>query len=72
VIPACQISVCDQAVNSHLTTGFRQGDEYCQAPPKPGTVPDSISDFIAEGRWQPAEKAQAPLVNAFKKEHGMK
>jgi hypothetical protein len=42
------------------------------APPKPGSLPDPISDFIAEGRWQPAEKAQAPLVNAFKKEHGMK
>jgi ribonuclease Z len=42
------------------------------APPKPGTVPDPISDFIKEGRWKPAEKAQADLVNKFKKAHGMK
>jgi ribonuclease Z len=44
-------------------------------PPKPparGTVPDPISDFIKAGRWMPAEKAQAPMVNKFKKEHGLK
>jgi len=43
-------------------------------PPKPpasGTVPDPISDFIKAGRWKPAEKAQAPMVNEFKKEHGL-
>jgi len=44
-------------------------------PPKPparGTVPDPISDFIKAGRWQPAEKAQAPMVNKFKKENNLK
>ncbi|MBW2282827.1 MAG: MBL fold metallo-hydrolase [Deltaproteobacteria bacterium] len=43
-------------------------------PPKPparGTVPDPISDFIKAGRWKPAEQAQAPMVNEFKKEHGL-
>jgi len=43
-------------------------------PPKPparGTLPDPISDFIKAGRWQPAEEAQAPMVDAFKKEHGL-
>ncbi len=42
------------------------------APPAPGTVPDPISDFIKAGRWQPAEEAQAPMVNKFKKEHKLK
>jgi ribonuclease Z len=44
-------------------------------PPKPpakGSVPDPISDFIKAGRWKPAEKAQAPMVDAFKKENGLK
>ena len=41
-------------------------------PPKAGTVPDPISDFIKGGRWQPAEKAQAELVDDFKKENDMK
>jgi ribonuclease Z len=44
-------------------------------PPKPparGTVPDPISDFIKAGRWMPAEKAQAEMVDKFKKEHGLK
>jgi ribonuclease Z len=44
-------------------------------PPKPpakGSVPDPISDFIKAGRWQPAEQAQASMVNAFKKEHDLK
>jgi ribonuclease Z len=44
-------------------------------PPKPpakGSVPDPISDFIKAGRWMPAEKAQAPMVDAFKKQHGLK
>ncbi|MBW2363314.1 MAG: hypothetical protein JRG84_20645 [Deltaproteobacteria bacterium] len=43
-------------------------------PPKPpakGSVPDPISDFIKTGRWKPAEEAQAPMVNEFKKEHGL-
>jgi len=42
------------------------------APPAPGTVPDPISDFIKAGRWQPAEVAQAPMVDQFKKDHNMK
>ncbi len=41
------------------------------APPAPGTVPDPISDFIKEGRWQPAEEAQAPMVDEFKKENNL-
>jgi ribonuclease Z len=43
-------------------------------PPKPparGSVPDPISDFIKAGRWKPAEEAQAPMVNEFKKESGL-
>jgi ribonuclease Z len=43
-------------------------------PPKPparGSVPDPISDFIKAGRWQPAEQAQAPMVEKFKKENGL-
>ncbi len=44
-------------------------------PPKPparGSLPDPISDFIKAGRWKPAEEAQAPMVEEFKKTHGMK
>ena len=41
------------------------------APPAPGTIPDPISDFIMEGRWQPAEEAQAPMVDEFKKEYNL-
>ncbi len=44
-------------------------------PPKPpakGSMPDPITDFIKAGRWQPAEQAQAEMVEEFKKEHGMK
>ena len=44
-------------------------------PPKPparGTVPDPMTDFIKQGRWQPAEKAQAPMVDKFKKENNLK
>jgi len=43
-------------------------------PPKPparGSVPDPISDFIKAGRWQPAEQAQASMVNEFKKENDL-
>ena len=42
------------------------------APPKPGTVPDPMTDFIKAGRWQPAIEAQSDLVNKFKKQHKMK
>jgi hypothetical protein len=31
-----------------------------------------MTDFIKQGRWQPAEKAQAPMVDAFKKENNLK
>ena len=41
------------------------------SPPAPGTVPDPISDFIKAGRWQPAEEAQAPMVNKFKKDNNL-
>jgi ribonuclease Z len=40
-------------------------------PPKKGTVADPISDFIKAGRWGPAEKAQAPMVEQFKKENNL-
>lgn len=42
------------------------------APPKAGTVPDPMTDFIKEGRWQPAIEAQGDLVKEFKKSHKMK
>ena len=41
------------------------------APPAPGTVPDPISDFIKAGRWQPAEEAQATMVDKFKKDNNL-
>jgi ribonuclease Z len=41
-------------------------------PPAAGTVPDPLTDFIKSGRWQPAEKAQAPMVDKFKKENNLK
>jgi ribonuclease Z len=41
-------------------------------PPAKGTVPDPITDFIKEGRWEPAEAAQAEMVKAFKKKYNMK
>ena len=40
-------------------------------PPAKSSVPDPITDFIKAGRWKPAEEAQAPMVNEFKKEHGL-
>ncbi len=43
-------------------------------PPKPparGSMTDPISDFVKAGRWQPAEQAQAQMVEKFKKEHGL-
>jgi len=42
------------------------------APPAPGTVPDPISDFIKAGRWEPAEEAQASMVDKFKKDNNLK
>ena len=41
-------------------------------PPAPGTVPDPISEWIKGGRWEPAEAAQAEMVNKFKKENDLK
>jgi ribonuclease Z len=41
-------------------------------PPAKGTVPDPITDFIKEGRWEPAEAAQADMIKAFKKKYNMK
>ena len=41
------------------------------SPPARGTVPDPMTDFIRDGRWQPAEKAQASMVNEFKKENNL-
>jgi hypothetical protein len=41
-------------------------------PPAPGTVPDPISEWIKGGRWEPAETAQAEMVNEFKKENDLK
>jgi hypothetical protein len=35
-------------------------------------VPDPMTDFIKKGRWGPAEKAQASMVNKFKKDNGLK
>ncbi len=48
------------------------GPNRLPKPPAKGSVPDPISDFIKSGRWQPAEKAQAPMVNKFKKENNLK
>jgi ribonuclease Z len=42
------------------------------SPPAPGSIPDPISDFIKAGRWQPAEAAQAPMVDKFKKDNDLK
>jgi hypothetical protein len=41
-------------------------------PPAPGSIPDPISDFIASGRWLPADAAQAPMVDKFKKDNDLK
>ena len=43
-------------------------------PPKPparGTVPNPVSKYINDGRWN-VEDAQGPMIKEFKKEHGMK
>ena len=41
-------------------------------PPAPGSVADPMTDFIKSGRWEPAQKAQADMVNSFRKTHGLK
>ncbi len=48
------------------------GPNKIPAPPAPGSIPDPISDFIASGRWLPAEAAQAPMVDEFKKDNDLK
>jgi len=48
------------------------GPNKAPPPPAAGTVPDPLTDFIKSGRWQPAEEAQAPMVDKFKKENGLK
>ena len=40
-------------------------------PPKRGTVPDPLSDYMKAGRWN-VDDALGPMVKAFKKEHHMK
>ncbi len=43
-------------------------------PPKPparGTMPDPMTDAIKAGRWN-VQDAQGPMIDAFKKAHGMK
>ena len=47
------------------------GPNRVPKPPARGTVPDPISDFIKAGRWKPAEEAQAPMVEQFKKDNGL-
>jgi len=49
------------------------GPKKPPAPPAKGTVPDPITDFIRDGKWNP-ETADAlkPMVTEFKKEHHMK
>jgi ribonuclease Z len=42
------------------------------SPPKKGTVPDPITDFIKAGRWEPAEAAQAEMIKEFKAKYNMK
>lgn len=41
------------------------------APPARGSMPDPMTDFIKQGRWAPAAKAQAPMVNKFKQENNL-
>jgi len=36
------------------------------SPPAKGSVPDPITEFIKEGRWEPAEAAQAEMIKEFK------
>ncbi len=47
------------------------GNTNPPAPPKAGTVPDPLTDFIKAGKWQPAMEAQSDLVNEFKKDNNM-
>jgi ribonuclease Z len=47
------------------------GPNKAPPPPAAGTVPDPLTDFIKNGRWQPADDAQAPMVEQFKKDNGL-
>ena len=49
------------------------GPNKAPNPPAKGTVPDPITDFIRNGKWNPeTEDALKPMVTEFKKEHKMK
>ncbi len=49
------------------------GPNKAPNPPAKGTVPDPITDFIRNGKWNPeTEDALKPMVTEFKKEHHMK
>ena len=42
-------------------------------PPAKGTLPDPITDFIRDGKWNPeTEDALKSMVTEFKKDHNMK
>jgi ribonuclease Z len=41
-------------------------------PPAKGSLADPVSEYIKQGRWQPAEAAQADMIKEFMKEHKMK
>ncbi|MGB3649359.1 MAG: guanitoxin biosynthesis MBL fold metallo-hydrolase GntH, partial [Desulfobulbales bacterium] len=41
-------------------------------PPAKGTVPDPLTDFIKAGHWNPADEAQAEMIEEFKKKYNMK
>ncbi len=41
-------------------------------PPKKGTVPDPLTDFIKAGHWSPADEAQAEMIKDFKAKYNMK
>jgi hypothetical protein len=40
-------------------------------PPAKGTIPNPVSKFINDGRWD-VNDAQGPMIKEFKKEHNMK
>ncbi|WP_415406870.1 guanitoxin biosynthesis MBL fold metallo-hydrolase GntH [Sulfurovum sp. CS9] len=47
------------------------GPNKVPSPPAKGTVPDPITDYIREGKWN-VDDALKPMVTEFKKEHHMK
>ena len=49
------------------------GPKKPPSPPAKGTVPDPITEFIKNGKWNPeTEDALKPMVTEFKKAHDMK